>query len=147
MSKFTQYTTAMDFRRPVSSVLDARLCAPVKQLQILAGPRQVGKSTLVQQTLAQRPVGSCLFLAADRVELTSDLPEGPWLPAQWQRGERQTAAWQQSGHPLSETLPFVLVIDEVQVIPHWSALVKGLWDSCLLYTSPSPRDGLLSRMP
>ena len=22
-----------------------------------------------------------------------------------------------------------------------------LWDSCLLYTSPSPRDGLLSRMP
>ena len=25
---------------------------------------------------------------------------------------------------------------------------KDLWDSfCLLYTSPSPRDGLLSRMP
>ena len=23
----------------------------------------------------------------------------------------------------------------------------NLWDSCLLYTSPSPRDGLLSRMP
>ena len=21
------------------------------------------------------------------------------------------------------------------------------WDTCLLYTSPSPRDGLLSRMP
>ena len=31
--------------------------------------------------------------------------------------------------------------------------IKGLylegagWDNCLLYTSPSPRDGLLSRMP
>ena len=23
----------------------------------------------------------------------------------------------------------------------------GIWYSCLLYTSPSPRDGLLSRMP
>ena len=23
----------------------------------------------------------------------------------------------------------------------------ALWDICLLYTSPSPRDGLLSRMP
>ena len=23
----------------------------------------------------------------------------------------------------------------------------GLWHGCLLYTSPSPRDGLLSRMP
>ena len=27
-----------------------------------------------------------------------------------------------------------------------AALVERLWD-CLLYTSPSPRDGLLSRMP
>ena len=24
---------------------------------------------------------------------------------------------------------------------------KAIFDSCLLYTSPSPRDGLLSRMP
>ena len=32
-------------------------------------------------------------------------------------------------------------IDEIQV-------PKGYWAySCLLYTSPSPRDGLLSRMP
>ena len=28
-----------------------------------------------------------------------------------------------------------------------SPLSKGLDDRCLLYTSPSPRDGLLSRMP
>ena len=27
------------------------------------------------------------------------------------------------------------------------AIIKHLFDSCLLYTSPSPRDGLLSRMP
>ena len=26
-------------------------------------------------------------------------------------------------------------------------LIKALDKSCLLYTSPSPRDGLLSRMP
>ena len=26
-------------------------------------------------------------------------------------------------------------------------LIRGMWDGCLLYTSPSPRDGLLSRMP
>ena len=32
---------------------------------------------------------------------------------------------------------------EVQV----SDLYKMNWNPCLLYTSPSPRDGLLSRMP
>ena len=26
-------------------------------------------------------------------------------------------------------------------------VVVGLYEGCLLYTSPSPRDGLLSRMP
>ena len=32
---------------------------------------------------------------------------------------------------------------------YWTAFVKSaaLYDVCLLYTSPSPRDGLLSRMP
>ena len=40
------------------------------------------------------------------------------------------------------------------VVEHGHAAVRGLspgsmtlWSSCLLYTSPSPRDGLLSRMP
>ena len=28
-----------------------------------------------------------------------------------------------------------------------SSFVNGILDTCLLYTSPSPRDGLLSRMP
>ena len=38
---------------------------------------------------------------------------------------------------------------------YWNGLTSGingveaitLFDACLLYTSPSPRDGLLSRMP
>ena len=39
-----------------------------------------------------------------------------------------------------------------QKFKHWNVLFKckyenGLKVSCLLYTSPSPRDGLLSRMP
>ena len=40
-------------------------------------------------------------------------------------------------------------------LPYWTDLAKtlergrfdGLFLACLLYTSPSPRDGLLSRMP
>ena len=32
-------------------------------------------------------------------------------------------------------------------IPSMPRLVERVVDTCLLYTSPSPRDGLLSRMP
>ena len=37
------------FRRPQSAVLAARLAEPRRFIQVVAGPRQVGKSTLVQQ--------------------------------------------------------------------------------------------------
>ena len=37
----------------------------------------------------------------------------------------------------------------LQVIPKlgYGGAETGCFDICLLYTSPSPRDGLLSRMP
>ena len=36
---------------------------------------------------------------------------------------------------------------KVKVIDFWDSLVQLEPLNCLLYTSPSPRDGLLSRMP
>ena len=35
----------------------------------------------------------------------------------------------------------------IEVGPGLGSLTLGLLETCLLYTSPSPRDGLLSRMP
>ena len=32
-------------------------------------------------------------------------------------------------------------------VEDWRGNAVGGWPACLLYTSPSPRDGLLSRMP
>ena len=40
--------------------------------------------------------------------------------------------------------------NEAQIIRHEDLArhnSRGIYMSCLLYTSPSPRDGLLSRMP
>ena len=34
-----------------------------------------------------------------------------------------------------------------QTAPDYGAISSAVWYACLLYTSPSPRDGLLSRMP
>ena len=37
---------------------------------------------------------------------------------------------------------------DVENYPGYSKVIQGPWlMNCLLYTSPSPRDGLLSRMP
>ena len=36
---------------------------------------------------------------------------------------------------------------EISLFSEFSIIITGQTDSCLLYTSPSPRDGLLSRMP
>ena len=41
-------------------------------------------------------------------------------------------------------------MDKHQKIPIWTigiAIATAIAYACLLYTSPSPRDGLLSRMP
>ena len=58
------------------------------------------------------------------------------------------------GLKIAKVIAFVLVlIGMLNTIPAIPGLEQLIWDItgnnkiCLLYTSPSPRDGLLSRMP
>jgi uncharacterized protein len=137
--------TSSSYTRPVASVLSARLAEAPQRLQILAGPRQVGKTTLILQVLVGRPTASYYFVAADnpnRAEApTYDNPSmnlAPttggggtlvdWLRESWELAERRASAWQESGHPSAKELPFVLVFDEIQLVPQWSSDIKGLWD-------------------
>jgi hypothetical protein len=104
----------MQFLRPVVDDL-ARACrhkAPL--VQVITGPRQVGKTTVAQQLVA--------LLGWPHVSASADapLPPGPeWIETQWQlarllkpkRGERT-----------------LLVLDEVQKVAGWSEVVKRLWD-------------------
>ena len=128
------------FRRPVAQLLATRLAETPQRLHILAGPRQVGKTTLVRQMLAERPAASCMAVAADNpasddaalmVSLHGEtilLREPAWLQQHWQLAERRAAQWDASLHPAAKALAFVLVLDEVQLVPQWSSHVKGLWD-------------------
>ena len=131
-----------EFHRPVGRLIAARLAEAPERIQILAGPRQVGKTTLVDQILnrAGRPVASRTLLAAEPSPVAVDAALGwtrpfhidaDWLVAQWARAEASAKAWDQSDHPGARTTPFVLAIDEVQRLPQWSSLVKGLWDRTL----------------
>src|SRR5215831_20490833 len=90
--------------RPQTGTLEARLREPRRFLQVVAGPRQVGKTTLVTQVLDRLDLPG-VYVSAD--EPGGD--DGAWLAAQWERG-RDAAAGDGA----------VLVLDEVQKIAQWS---------------------------
>ena len=100
------------FQRPQLSTLVARLRSTPRFLQILAGPRQVGKTTLVQQAMAD-------FSGLTRYA-SADLPAAPnaeWIEQQWRLARLMVT----EGTAL-------LVLDEVQKVPRWADTVKMLWD-------------------
>lgn len=103
------------FERSQADTLSARLAEPRRFLQIVAGARQVGKTTLVQQVLDRLDVPS-VFVSADE----PTVGDTAWLSAQWERA-RLTASE-------TDSASVVLALDEVQKIPGWSETVKRLWD-------------------
>lgn len=112
-----------EFRRDGARVLEARLAERRRFLQVVAGPRQVGKTTLVHQVLSalDRP---SVFASADEPALR----DTAWLAAQW---ERARLAVKDSGKKGA-----VLALDEVQKIPGWSETVKRLWDEDTRHRRP-----------
>jgi uncharacterized protein len=103
------------FERPQTGTLAARLSEPRRFLQIVAGARQVGKTTLVGQVLSRLDILS-VFVSADE----PTVGDTAWLAAQWERGRLAATD--------AGTAGAVLVLDEVQKIPRWSETVKRLWD-------------------
>jgi predicted AAA+ superfamily ATPase len=103
------------FERSQAVTLLARLTEPRRFMQVVAGARQVGKTTLVVQVLTRLKVPN-VFASAD--EPTAG--DTAWLAAQWERGRLAAADAGKAGA--------ILVLDEVQKIPRWSETVKRLWD-------------------
>lgn len=98
--------------RPIVDRVFDRLTHPPPLLQVVVGPRQVGKTTAAR-AIAARWEGPVVVAAAD--ELFP--PDAGWIAAQWDRARRATNG------------PALLVLDEVQKVPAWSDAVKGLWDA------------------
>lgn len=103
------------FQREYATTLAGRLAEPRRFLQIVAGARQVGKTTLVEQVLTGSGLPT-IFSSADEPALR----DAAWLAAQWERGRLAAAQ--------DHRLGAVLALDEVQKIPGWSETVKRLWD-------------------
>lgn len=98
------------------SVLKTRMEEPRRFIQVLAGPRQVGKTTLVQQFVQQTntPV---LSISADLVEPTNK----EWIILQWETVRSKMR--------IQQLTEYILIIDEIQRINDWSAVVKREWDA------------------
>jgi len=114
MSKAPSILPTAPFERPQTATLAARLTEPPRLLQVVAGPRQVGKSTLVERVLERSALPSA-YASADEPALR----DAAWLDAQW-NAARALAA--------SHTDGAILALDEIQKIPAWSESVKRLWD-------------------
>ena len=103
---------ATTITRSQAAVLANRLAEQRRHIQVVAGPRQVGKTTLIRQVLAKRDA-PCHYASADDALLA----DAHWLTMQW-RLARELAGGRGC----------VLAIDEVHRVANWSATVKALWD-------------------
>ena len=106
----------MEYLRKQFGTLRERILEPRKFMQVVAGPRQVGKSTLVSQVLEQVSIAHVTEVA-DGV----DPKDSDWIHRIWEAA-RATMM-------IRGVEEYLLVIDEVQKIENWSEMVKREWDA------------------
>ena len=93
-----------------------RVLEPKRFIQVLAGPRQTGKTTLAHQLMEGLGIESH-YASADEPAL-----KGPtWIEQQWEAARNR--ALTPGGRR-----PVLLLLDEIQKIHGWSEAVKRLWD-------------------
>ena len=96
--------------------LSERISEPRRFIQVVMGPRQVGKTTMMYQMLKKLDI-PYEFHTADAVSIT----EFDWIHQRW-----ETARLKMKSSGATE---FLLIIDEIQKIQNWSEIVKLQWDS------------------
>jgi len=130
------------FKRKLVKQLASRLAEQPRRIQIIGGPRQTGKTTLVKQACEEiysKSGRMNLFCAVDLPEtkgmpqvpdigyeeqiIAPDKPDVDWLVYQWGKARVKTRSKD------CERTGYILVLDEIQKIPNWSEAVKGLWDA------------------
>jgi hypothetical protein len=104
------------YKRPVYQEILSRLRQKRIFIQVLAGPRQVGKTTLARQVMKDCRAA---FHYASADEPT--LQDRAWLNQQWDIARLKIDGQDKNASAL-------LIIDEIQKVAGWSETVKRLWD-------------------
>lgn len=92
-----------------------RVKEPRKFIQVVLGPRQVGKTTMINQLLDDLSIPS-IYESADAISATNST----WLIQVWETARLRMKAFDKN--------ELLLVIDEIQKIDNWSEIVKQQWD-------------------
>lgn len=92
-----------------------RLEEPRMFIQVISGPRQVGKSTLVEQILDKTTLPFNSYSADAELNVSQS-----WISNVWDAARNEMDYRQESER--------ILVIDEIQKIGNWSEVVKKEWD-------------------
>lgn len=101
------------YKRTMSDTISKRLKEKRRFIQVIIGPRQVGKTTAIQQVVKEMDVP--FHYAA------ADLPAPPdtqWINRQWELARMKA----------NDTTTVILILDEIQKVAHWPNEVKRLWD-------------------
>lgn len=98
--------------RDFQTILATRLLQGLPFIQVILGPRQVGKTTGVKQVCNENWEGEFVFASADSpTPYTYSWVEEQWSRARALKSERK-----------------LLVLDEIQKVEGWSEVVKKLYD-------------------
>ncbi|MDR1376930.1 MAG: AAA family ATPase, partial [Synergistaceae bacterium] len=105
----------MAYKRALLKKMISRLQEPRRFIQVIAGPRQVGKTTLAGQIVDELAELTAYHTADDTTEYGT-----AWIDRIWEALRvRMRLEGQQEA---------VLFIDEIQKIKDWSETVKKNWD-------------------
>lgn len=103
------------YKRSEYQIIKSRLSEQRKFIQVVMGPRQIGKSTVVKQVLKDIEI-PYMFYSADNVPATNRV----WVSDCWAsvRNLKKSKGYDE----------IILVIDEIQKINNWSEVIKKEWD-------------------
>src|ERR1700675_2705024 len=109
-------------RQTIHNELLKRLKEKRRFVQVLAGPRQVGKTTVVRQVMAAAKIPTH-YASADEPTLR----DRTWLEQQWdiarlKAGESKAGA--------------LLVLDEIQKEANWPARYRYVWGGTHIHARP-----------
>ena len=96
--------------------MQSRIAEPRRFIQVIAGARQVGKSTMVKQVTQELTVPHLLTTAEEAPDKNP-----AWISYVWQQARQ---AMKLNHYP-----EFLLVIDEIHKLDNWSEVVKAEWDA------------------
>ena len=104
------------FKRQQASVLRSRIEEPRRFIQVIAGARQVGKSTMAKQVVEELTIPHLLTTAEEAPDKNP-----AWIRYVWQQARQ---AMRLNNYP-----EYLLVIDEIHKLDNWSEAVKAEWDA------------------